>query len=83
MAIITFSKEYSSGGQELARRMAEDLGYRLVGRQVLSQLAERLDLSEGEAELMRRGEDNSLFKLLDEVFLHTVRRISPEAGSSH
>ncbi|MCF8034274.1 MAG: cytidylate kinase-like family protein [Desulfarculaceae bacterium] len=82
MAIITISKEFASGGQILAQRLAEELGYRLVGRKVLAELAARLDLSEGEAELLRRGEDNSLFKMLDEVFLHTVRRIAQKPESA-
>lgn len=82
MPVITISKEFASGGQALAQRLAEELGYRLVGRKVLAELAQRLDMSEGEAELMRRGEDNHLFKWVDEMFLHTVRRIAqkPEAA---
>ncbi len=82
MAVITISKEFAAGGLTLARKLADDLGWRLVGRGVLAELAERLDMSEGELELLHRGEENSLFKLVDEVFLHTVRRIAqkPEAA---
>jgi cytidylate kinase len=82
MAVITISKEFAAGGRELARRLAEQLGLRLVGREVLAELAKKLDMSEGEVELMHRGQENSLFKLVDEVFLHTVRRIAqkPEAA---
>ncbi len=82
MSIITISKEFAAGGIELAHRLAESLGWRLVGRGVLADLAKRLEMSEGEVELLHRGEDNSMFKLLDEVFLHTVRRIAqkPEAA---
>ncbi len=82
MAVITISKEFSAGGVALAQRLAAELGWRVVGRQALAELAKSLDLSEGEAELLRRGEDSSLFKLVDEIFLHTVRRIAqkPEAS---
>lgn len=82
MAIITVSKEFAAGGRELARRLAGELGLRLVGREVLAELAKKLDMSEGEVELMHRGQENNLFKLVDEVFLHTVRRIAqkPEAA---
>jgi len=82
MAVITISKEYSSGGQALAGRLAKELGWRLVGRQALAEVAKKLNLSEGEAELLHRGEDSRLFKLVDEMFLHTVRRIAqkPEAA---
>lgn len=82
MAIITISKEFASGGRELARRLAKELGWRLVGREVLAELAKKLDMSEGEVELLHRGQESSLFKLVDEVFLHTVRRIAqkPEAA---
>ncbi|MCF8042018.1 MAG: cytidylate kinase-like family protein [Desulfarculaceae bacterium] len=82
MATITISKEFASGGRQLAQRLAEELGYRLVGREVLAELAKKLDMSEGEAELLHRGQENALFKLVDEIFLHTVRRIAqkPEAA---
>jgi len=82
MAVITISKEFSAGGVALAHKLADDLGWRLVGRQALAELAKSLNLSEGEAALLHRGEDSSLFKLVDEVFLHTVRRIAqkPEAA---
>ena len=82
MATITISKEFAAGGRLVAARLARELGYRLVGREVLADLAKKLDLSEGEAELLHRGQENSLFKLVDEIFLHTVRRIAqkPEAA---
>lgn len=82
MATITISKEFASGGRELAAHLAKELGLRLVGREVLAELAKKLDLSEGEVELLHRGQENSLFKLVDDVFLHTVRRIAqkPEAA---
>ena len=76
MAIITISKEFSSGGQALAYKLAASWAIAWLGRGVLAELAARLDMSEAEAELIRRGEDNYLFKLVDEVFLHTVRRIA-------
>jgi cytidylate kinase len=82
MPVITISKEFAAGGRELAHRLAQELGLRLVGREVLAELAQKLDMSEGEVELLHRGQENSLFKLVDEIFLHTVRRIAqrPEAA---
>ncbi|MBU4383486.1 MAG: cytidylate kinase-like family protein [Proteobacteria bacterium] len=82
MATITISKEFAAGGRQLAAQLAQELGYRLIGREILADLAKKLDMSEGEAELLHRGQENSLFKLVDEIFLHTVRRIAqkPEAA---
>lgn len=82
MPVITISKEFAAGGRLLAARLAKEMGLRLVGREILADLAKELDLSEGEAELLYRGQENSLFKLVDDIFLHTVRRIAqkPEAA---
>lgn len=82
MPVITFSKEFASGGVELAQKLADQLGCQLAGKVVLAQLAERLDISEAEVELLHRGREVPWFKLVDEFFLHTVRRISqkPEAA---
>ncbi len=82
MSVITFSKEFSCGGVELAQLLARDLGCQVAGKAVVSELTERLKMSEAEMELLHRGRELSWFKLVDEVFLHTVRKIAqkPEAA---
>jgi cytidylate kinase len=43
---ITISRDPGSGGTEIARRLAEELGMDLLGREIIQQVAERADMSE-------------------------------------
>ncbi|MDO9229736.1 MAG: cytidylate kinase-like family protein [Syntrophales bacterium] len=43
---ITISRDPGSGGTEVARRLARDLGMDLVGSKIIQQVAERADISE-------------------------------------
>jgi len=82
VAVITVSKEFSSGSNEFAQRLADKLGYQVVGKRILMQLAEKLDMSEAQVELLKRGQDARWIKLVDSYLLHTVRKIAqrPEAA---
>ncbi len=42
--IITIAREHGSGGQEIARRVAEALGWRLVDRELIAEVAKRADV---------------------------------------
>ena len=39
MRIITISREYGAGGEEVGKRLAEDLGWKLLDRELLHQAA--------------------------------------------
>ncbi|MFZ4439070.1 MAG: AAA family ATPase [Syntrophales bacterium] len=43
---ITISRDPGSGGTEVARRLAQDLGMDLMGAKIIQQVAERADMSE-------------------------------------
>ncbi|MBA4423416.1 MAG: hypothetical protein C0390_10040 [Syntrophus sp. (in: bacteria)] len=43
---ITISRDPGSGGTEIARRLAKDLGMDLIGSRIIQQVAERADISE-------------------------------------
>jgi len=43
---ITISRDPGSGGTDVARRLAQDLGMDLVGAKIIQQVAERADMSE-------------------------------------
>jgi cytidylate kinase len=45
MAIITFSRQYGSGGSEIAAMVAESLGWSLLDNDVVDAVAERLGVS--------------------------------------
>lgn len=44
--IITIGREFGSGGRELGRRLAEDLGYAYYDQEIVMQIAQRTALSE-------------------------------------
>ena len=44
--IITIGRQFGSGGRELGRRLAENLGYAYYDQEILSEIAERTELSE-------------------------------------
>ncbi len=49
MGAVTISREYGSGGGEIARRLAARLGWRLVDHEVVAQVARELGMSLQEA----------------------------------
>lgn len=66
MRVITISREYGSGGGEIAQRLAAQLGWRLVDHEVVVRLAQDLHISEGEAE----EHDEHVAGLLDNILSH-------------
>lgn len=48
MAVITFSRQYGSGGDEIAGRVAELLGYRIFDKSLMVKMAAEVGLSEQE-----------------------------------
>jgi cytidylate kinase len=50
MRAVTISREYGSGGGEIAARLAKRLRWQLIDHEVVVRVAEKLRVSEGEAE---------------------------------
>ena len=50
MCAITISREYGSGGGEIARRLAQRLGWNLIDHEAVLRIAKELGVSEEEAE---------------------------------
>src|SRR5260370_26052210 len=50
MRAITISREYGSGGGEIATRLAGRLGWQLIDHEVIVQVAHELGVSEAEVE---------------------------------
>ena len=50
MRAVTISREYGSGGGEIAARLARRLGWQLIDHEVVVRVAEKLHVSEEEAE---------------------------------
>ena len=69
MAIITISRQAGSLGDEIARALAADMGYKLVGRQDFKELAEKYE-PEFAAKLERVEREQGL-TLLERLFFST------------
>lgn len=67
MKIITISREFGSGGRELGKRLAEKLGFAYYDKEILSMIAERMQMDEGYIE-------KELSKSLTIAYPYTIRR---------
>ena len=43
--IITIGREFGSGGRELGRRLAEELGFEYYDREIITEIAKRTEMS--------------------------------------
>jgi CMP/dCMP kinase len=75
MSAITISREYGSGGGEVAKRLAARLGWRLVDHEVVMDVARALGVTEGEAEAHDEHTDTLAARIL--LSLGVVRSIVP------
>ncbi len=46
MSIITISREFGSGGRELGKRLADELGYAYYDREIVEEIAKKSELDE-------------------------------------
>lgn len=66
MKVITISREYGAGGGEVARRLAEALGWELLDRELLHRAAAIEDVPDAELERL----DEKALSLTDRLRLH-------------
>jgi CMP/dCMP kinase len=72
MRAITVSREYGSGGGEIAARLARTLGWRLIDHEVVVEVARRLGVTESDA----AQRDEQPESLVDQV-LRSFRAVDP------
>ena len=72
MRAVTISREYGSGGGEIATRLAQRLGWRLVDHEVITQIAQRLGVEEEDAEAHDEHADGWIVQ-----FLSTMQTVGP------
>lgn len=75
MAVITISREYASGGKIFAEKLAEKLGYSVLEKELVAQLAENLNISQSEATLIEKESGSKLLRFLDKYTTHTVKKV--------
>jgi len=61
---ITLTKNYGCGGIELARSLAEDLGYEYIDKTLVVELARKMHTSEGEISSYEDGTTIPLFRFI-------------------
>lgn len=67
MRIITISREFGSGGRELGKRLAEEMGFAYYDKEILSMISERMQMDEGYIE-------KELNKSITISYPYTIRR---------
>ena len=61
MRIITISREFGSGGRELAKRLAEKLGYDYYDKEIIKKIAENKELDSSYVESVLNSGTSSTF----------------------
>ena len=84
--IITIGREFGSGGRELGRRLAEELGYDYYDREILEEISRRTDLSVEYVHQILENQPHSLlpitigrsFTYVDHHTLHQLQSVYSE-----
>src|SRR6266705_5637837 len=64
MRAITVSREYGSGGGEIAKRLATHLGWELVDHEIVARIAQDLDIPEEEVEIHDERAESTVSHIL-------------------
>src|SRR5713226_2229489 len=64
MQAVTISREYGSGGGEIAKRLAQRLGWQLIDHEIVARVAQALGISEEEAEIHDEHVESAINSLL-------------------
>lgn len=67
--VITIGREFGSGGRELGRRLAEELGFDYYDNEVLTEIVKQTELSENYVKEIVEGKNHRLFPITVE---HTL-----------
>ncbi len=79
MSIITVAREYGSGGKDIAKIIADRLGYDCVDKELIAEIAHTAGVSEELVEKMDEVGESAVRRFLGELFTPTtVYSLSPE-----
>ena len=79
MSIITVAREYGSGGKDIAKIVAERLGYDCVDKELIAEIAHTAGVSEDVVEQLDEVGESTIRRFLGELFTpSTVYSLSPE-----
>lgn len=71
MAVITISRQYGSGGDEIASRVCELLGYRYFDKRMMAQVASEMGLTSKEV-IDSQEDRHEILSFFDRLFGHKV-----------
>lgn len=74
MRIITISREFGSGGRELGKRLADELGFSYYDREIVASIAERQNIDETYVE---KALDSQLWRSVPLHFHHSFSAVDP------
>lgn len=75
MAVVTISREFGTESEAVAEAAAETLGYAYIGKELIGEIAKRLNLSEGEAQVFHQTSQGRLLRLVDRYTCSIVQRV--------
>ena len=79
MSIITVAREYGSGGKDIAKIIADRLGYDCVDKELIAEIAHAAGVSEDVVEQLDEVGESAIRRFLGELFTpSTVYSLSPE-----
>ena len=61
--IITIGREFGSGGRELGRRLAEELGYEYYDKEIITAIAEKTSMSQEYVQEVLEGKPHHLYPI--------------------
>lgn len=73
--VITISREFGSGGRELGKRMADELGYAYYDREVVTEVAKRMEKDES---YVSAAFEKGVFLGIPVHYNQTMAYVSPE-----
>src|SRR2546421_8629584 len=81
MRAVTISREYGSGGGEMATRLARKLGWQLIDHAIIEQVARELEVYE--TEVQKHAEEyveSTLSRILKRIWPVSSGQVSPRGG---
>jgi cytidylate kinase len=82
MAIVTVSRQYGSGGSDVAARIAAALGWRLLDNAIIDRVAEKLGTTAEEVEAREERVPSLVQRLADAMALGSPEMLTPIADAS-
>lgn len=75
MGVITISKECATQSQQVAKLLAEKLGWEYVSKELLAEIAKELNISESDVEALRRDSDSRVLRFVDRFTCSIVQKV--------